>query len=66
MKTTHRHLQATSLNWYTQTIALTGSTLNKEENNEFQIEAVRLEEEDTSGTNVLNDFNIKGVVCFFH
>lgn len=62
MKTTHRHLQVTSLNWYTQAIALTGSTLNKEENSELQIEAVRLEEEDTSGTNVFDDFNIKDVV----
>lgn len=56
----------TAKNWYTQIITLTGSQLKSSGNNQLRIQAVRLDPEDTTGTNVFDDFNIKDVVCFFH
>ena len=49
--------------WYTQMIALQGSTLH-DGNNELQIEAVGWP--GATNTNKFDDFQIKDVMCFFH
>jgi len=48
--------------WYTQMIAMDGSTLNNG-NNEIQIEAVGFP--GATNTNKFDDFFLKDVICFF-
>jgi hypothetical protein len=48
--------------WFTQMIAVDGSTL-KDGNNELQINAVTFP--GASNTNLFDDFELKDVVCFF-
>ena len=50
-------------NWYTQMIAVDGSTLNNG-NNELQIQAVGWPGAEAG--NLFDDFQLKDVVCFFH
>ncbi len=49
--------------WYTQMIAVSGSTLH-DGNNEIQIEAVGFP--GATNTNKFDDFELKDVICFFH
>ncbi|MDP8304924.1 MAG: hypothetical protein RAO75_00180 [Candidatus Chlorobium antarcticum] len=49
--------------WYTQMIAMNGSTLN-DGKNEIQIEAVGFPGSDNA--NKFDDFQLKDVMCFFH
>ena len=49
--------------WYTQMIAISGSTL-KDGNNEIQIEAVGFP--GSTNANKFDDFQLKDVICFFH
>ena len=53
-QTTEQELQ----NWYTQMIAVSGSTLRNGDN-EIKIEGV-------PANNLLDDFEVKNMVCFFH
>lgn len=50
--------------WYTQMIAVSGSTLKADGNNEIQIEAVGFP--GATNTNKFDDFQLKDVICFFH
>ena len=49
--------------WFTQMIAVSGSTLNNG-NNELQIDAVGWP--GATNANKFDDFDLKDVVCFFH
>ena len=49
--------------WYTQMIAMNGSTLNNGDN-EIQIEAVGWP--GATASNQFDDFQLKDVMCFFH
>lgn len=49
--------------WYTQMIAMKGSTLNNG-SNEIQIEAVGFP--GATNTNKFDNFELKDVICFFH
>jgi hypothetical protein len=49
--------------WYTQMIAVSGSTL-VDGNNEIQIDAVGFP--GATNTNKFDDFQLKDVICFFH
>ena len=55
--------ESTSSYWFTQMIAMNGSTLN-DGNNELQINAVSFP--GATNNNVFDDFQLKDVVCFFH
>jgi len=51
--------------WYTQILTLEPHKVFHDKPNEMQIEAVRLKAQDTTGTNVFDDFDVRNVVVLF-